>query len=169
MIITETNRLTLREFKFEDAENLYNLNSDQEVIKYTGDKAFQSILEAKIFIQNYDAYSKYGYGRWAVELKTTKQFIGWCGLKYIPSLNETDIGFRLIKDFWEKGYATEAAKASLEFAFNVLKMEAIVGIAMKENIASIKVLEKIGMVFWKEFIFDEHPGLYFKIEKGDFK
>ncbi|MCB9249875.1 MAG: GNAT family N-acetyltransferase [Ignavibacteriales bacterium] len=169
MIITETNRLILREFIFEDAENLYKLNSDPEVIKYTGDNAFQSVEEAKIFIQNYDAYSKYGYGRWAVELKATKQFIGWCGLKYIPSLNETDIGFRLIKDFWEKGYATEAAKASLEFGFNVLKMEVIVGRAMKENVASIKVLEKIGMVFWKEFIFDEHPGLYFKIEKGDFK
>lgn len=98
MIIYETEKLALREFSNEDAVQLYLLNLDPDVIKYTGDKSFDNIAEAKLFLENYDHYQKYGYGRWAVLNKPDHEFLGWCGLKYTPELNEVDIGFRFLKN-----------------------------------------------------------------------
>jgi ribosomal-protein-alanine N-acetyltransferase len=76
-IVLETPRLFLREITVEDAESVYLLNHDPDVIKYTGDNAFESIEAAKSFINNYDQYKKYGFGRWAVIEKLTSNFIGW--------------------------------------------------------------------------------------------
>ena len=163
--ILETPRLLLREFREADALHFFELNEDPEVIRYTGDLPFASAEEARRFLLDYDRYKKYGYGRWAVLLKETEAgpaWIGWCGLKYIPELNETDIGFRFFRRYWGKGYATEAARACLEYGFRRLGLKRIVGRAMKENGASVRVLEKIGLEFWKEFEFMEHPGLYFR-------
>jgi ribosomal-protein-alanine N-acetyltransferase len=164
MIILETERLYLRELTIDDAENFYSLNLNDEVIKFTGDDAFKSIEEAKSFLENYDHYTKYNFGRWAVMHKLTNQFIGWCGLKYTKELDEYDIGFRFFKRYWNKGYATEAAKACIDLGFQKYKINIIVGRAMKENIGSIKVLEKIGLSFSKSFNFDGNKGVIYIIE-----
>jgi [ribosomal protein S5]-alanine N-acetyltransferase len=161
--IIETNRLYLRELSVDDAQHFYHLNSDEEVIKYTGDKAFSSIEEAQIFLKNYNSYQKYNYGRWAVIDKSTTEFIGWCGLKYSPELDAVDIGFRFFKKYWNQGFATESAKACLEYGFEKLQLPKIVGRAMEENIASIKVLEKIGMTYSKNCEFDLHNGVLYEI------
>jgi [ribosomal protein S5]-alanine N-acetyltransferase len=117
MHILQTQRLYLREITEADAENAYLLNLDPEVLKYTGDVAFNSMEEARTFLKNYDHYKKYQFGRWAVMTKNEHQFLGWCGLKYTEDLNEHDIGFRLFKKFWNRGYATEAAKACVKMSF----------------------------------------------------
>ena len=145
--IFETQRLFLREFTIDDAENAYLLNLDEEVIKYTGDQSFISIEEAKKFLANYNDYKKNGFGRWAVINKTDNDFLGWCGLKYSTDVDEVDIGFRLFKKHWNKGYATESANACIEMGFNKFGITSIVGRARKENSASIRVLEKIGLQF----------------------
>ena len=88
MKILETERLYLREMETDDAENAYRLNLDWENIKYTGDKPFESIQEAKEFLLNYSHYKNYGFGRWAVIEKYSNEFLGWCGLKYTPELDE---------------------------------------------------------------------------------
>ena len=151
----------------DDAENAYRLNLDPDVIKYTGDKSFQSVEEAKEFLLNYKHYEKYGFGRWAVINKDNKEYLGFCGLKYTPELDEHDIGFRLIKKYWNKGYATEASKACIDYGFNKLGINWIVGRAMKENIASVRVLEKSGLAYWKEFDFDGELGVVYKIGRND--
>ncbi len=161
--IIETTRLLLRPFREEDAPAFFELNEDPEVIRYTGNRPFHDVEEARRFLREYDEYEKYGYGRWAVLLKPGREFIGWCGLKYISELQETDLGFRFFQRHWGKGYATEAGRACVDYGFSVLGLAMIVGRAMKENQASIRVLEKCGMAFWKEFDFMEHPGLYFRI------
>lgn len=163
--ILETNRLYLREMTPDDAEQAYLLNLDPEVVKYTGDVAFKSIDEAKTFLENYNHFKKYGFGRWAVIDKTNDEYLGWCGLKYSEDLDEFDIGFRFFKKHWNKGYATEAAKACLEIGFDKFGMKTIVGRVMKANIGSIKVLEKIGLRFDRTFNFDGQEGLIYKIEK----
>ena len=163
--ILETQRLFLREFTIDDAENAYLLNLDEEVIKYTGDKSFINIEEAKKFLANYNDYKKNGFGRWAVINKTDNDFLGWCGLKYSTDVDEVDIGFRLFKKHWNKGYATESAKACIEIGFNKFGITTIVGRARKENIASIRVLEKIGLQFYKPYDFDGNEGVIYKIEK----
>lgn len=154
--------------KAEDAENAYFLNLDPEVIQYTGDPPFKSVEEAGIFLTKYDHYRKYGFGRWAVIRKTDDAFLGWCGLKYSPDVDEYDVGFRFFKKYWNKGYATEAAKACLELGFEKYALPIIVGRAMTANKGSIRVLEKIGLTFFKNFDFEGHEGVIYKLEKNAF-
>lgn len=165
MSIHETTRLILREMTPEDAQGAYDLNSDPEVIQYTGDKSFETVEEARIFLTNYDHYRKYGFGRWAVIRKEDNAFLGWCGLKYTPEKDEYDIGFRFFKKYWNKGYATEAATACLEKGFNEFNMQVIVGRAMKDNTASIHVLQKIGLRYWKDDGCGGEAGVVYKMER----
>lgn len=162
-MILETKRLILREFLISDANSMFELNNNSKVLKYTGDKAFISINEAEKFIEKYDAYQKNGFGRWAVLLKENNQFIGWCGLK-LNEENFVDIGFRFFEKNWGQGYASEAAKATIEYGLNTLNIKEIIGRSSTENIASIKVLEKLNMKFWK---YDDCKGIedavYYKI------
>ena len=155
----ETERTTMRKLTKEDAIDFYTLNLDEEVLKFTGDKPFENIQTAVDFLTNYDQYEKYGVGRLAVIDKATLKFIGWCGLKYSQDKDQYDIGFRFYRNYWNKGYATETAKKCLDFGFSKLKIEKIVGRAMKENIGSIKVLEKIGMTIKENFDFEGQQGV----------
>ena len=155
-IILETQRLILREFLVTDAENMFQLNSDPEVIRYTGDVPFASVEEAKRFIQQYDKYREFGYGRWTIVLKDSAQYVGWSGLSFDDNTTETDLGFRLLKKNWNKGFATEAAKDCLHYGFQQLGLEKIIGRAMEDNKASIHILKKVGMTFEKKF--EAHGG-----------
>ena len=166
-IVHETERLILREFDISDAQAFYELNLDEEVMRYTADKVFATVGESEELIRNYSEYKKSGYGRWTVVLKETNEILGWCGLKYIESVQEVDLGYRLHKKYWNNGYATEASKASLAIGFEQYGLDLIVGRTMRENAASIKVLEKVGMTYWKDFEFEEHPGVYYRIFKSD--
>lgn len=164
--ILQTERLILRELNTDDAENFYKLNLNPNVIRYTGNSAFKNINEAQEFLINYQDYKLNGFGRWAVIEKSSNEFLGWCGLKYDENLDETDIGFRFFEECWNKGFATESAKACIGYGFETLNLKSIVGRAMSENRASIKVLEKIGLKFENEFDFDENnKGMIYKILK----
>lgn len=162
--ILETNRLVLRELHPSDAKSFYDLNSNANVIKYTGNSAFKNVDEARGFLEGYQDYKLNGYGRWAVIEKATDKFIGWCGLKFGEMKNETDIGFRFFEEEWNKGYATESAVACMQYGFENLKLKRIIGRAMKENIGSIKVLEKIGLKYEKDIEFDGKEAVIYAIE-----
>lgn len=166
--IIETKRLLLRELNISDAEHFFKLNANPEVLKYTGDKPFKSLSEAELFLKNYSDYKINGFGRWAVISKESNEFLGWCGLK-LNEENQIDLGFRFFQKYWGKGYATEAAGAALEFGFNNLKMNNIIGRASAKNKASVNVLEKLGMSFWKS---DSCEGIetpvYYQINKTKF-
>jgi RimJ/RimL family protein N-acetyltransferase len=157
-VVIETNRLLLRTFATEDAPLIYELNSDPEVIRYTGDPIKDiddatKVLEQVILPQ----YALYNYGRWAVHIKPGLEFIGWCGLKNRPDRNEINLGYRFIKSSWGKGYATEAAFACIKYGFKKLDLRCITGRAMPENISSIMVLKKCGMTFITKEVVDGHP------------
>ena len=148
-----TPRLLLRTFSEEDAPLIYELNLDPEVTRYTLDpirdrEHAREVLERSILPQ----YALYNYGRWAVHTLPHMEFIGWCGLKMRPEMAETDLGYRFMQKAWGHGYATEAAAACLRFGFENLGLERIVGRALPGNIASIRVLEKCGMVYIGEEI-----------------
>lgn len=162
-IIIEIEHLILREHNAGDAEKAYPLNLDPDVIKHTGDDAFASIDEARTFLINYEHYIKYGFGRWIVLDKQTHEFLGWCGLKYTPELDEFDVGYRFFKKHLNKGYATEAASACLKLGFEKFGMKTIVGRAMKKNVASIKLLEKLGLTYFEERDCGMHDGVMYKI------
>jgi len=141
----ESPRLGFREFVPADAGDLYRLNSDAEVIRYTGDPPFSSEQEAHDFVLGYDRYRNDGFGRWAAINKSDQAFIGWSGLNRIGS--DIDLGYRFFRSVWGQGFATEAARACLDFGFDQLGMSRIIARALPENVASWKVLEKVGMQF----------------------
>ena len=149
-ILIETERLLLREITLDDKEVLFKLHSDPAVQKYTGEAVVESVEEMERAIKTrISNYKKYGYGRWATILKSGKQFVGWAGLAYLPEFDEIDLGYRFLPEYWGSGLATEASEAILDYGFNQLGLEKIVAIAMKENLASIRVMEKVGMEFDK--------------------
>src|SRR4051812_25559837 len=102
MIQLETKRLLLRQFLEEDAEAMYWLNADPEVIKYTGDPPFKDVAQSLDLIKNYSQYEKYKMGRLTLIVKETYEIIGWCGLKYHQDSDEVDIGYRLKRSAWRK-------------------------------------------------------------------
>jgi len=148
--IIETERLLLREITLEDKEEMFRLYSNTEVHKYTGEPLMESMEEmVKAIELRISDYKKFGYGRWATFLKNGMQFVGWSGLAYLPEFDEIDIGYRFFPEYWGLGIATEAAKAILSYGFDHLQLNRIIAIAMHENKASIRVMEKIGMIFEK--------------------
>lgn len=145
--ILRTRRLYLREFDPRDAAALYALNSDPEVMRYTGDVAFASAAAAEAFVRDYDHYRNHRFGRWAVVLERNHRFIGWSGLQKDETTGEVDLGFRLFTQYWAQGYATEAGKAALQVGFERYGLDRIIARSMRENLPSVTVLRKLGMEF----------------------
>lgn len=142
-----TERVYLRELAPEDAASLYALNSDPEVMRYTGDAPFISQAAARAFLQDYDQYRQHGFGRWAVIRRRDDCFLGWSGLRKDERSGEVDLGFRYFTEFWAQGYATEAGRACLQLGFEKFDLDRIVGRSMRENLPSVTVLQKLGMEF----------------------
>lgn len=149
-IIIETERLIIREITLEDKEALFRLHANPSVQKYTGEPVVKSMEEIKTAIESRIIdYTQYGFGRWATVLKSGNQFVGWAGLAYLPEFDEIDLGYRFLPEYWGLGIAMEASRAILNYGFDSLKLKKIIAIAMKENKASIRVMEKVGMEFDK--------------------
>jgi ribosomal-protein-alanine N-acetyltransferase len=165
----ETERLIMRPFEIKDAPLLFELNSDPDVTQYVGEGAYETVEQVEAFIRSYNQYEKYGLGRLNMFTKTTGEYIGWCGLKYLADRNEVDIGYRLLKQYWGKGYATESAKANLNYGFNTVGLERIIGMAMKENTASINVFKKLGLIYSHDESCGHQPGVIYAITKDQWK
>ncbi len=161
MKILETDRLLLRTFEAADFEGMLAINQDPLVMAHFPglvDKAGTQGLIDKIN----QHYLDYGYTLYAVELKSTAEFIGFVGLLK-PSFEahftpNTEIGWRLSAKHWGKGYAPEAAHAVLDYAFNVLKFPEVVSFTSMTNTNSIRVMEKIGLKHDEADDFN-HPNL----------
>lgn len=167
-IILSTSRLTLREFELSDAPAFYDLNSDWDVMKYTGDVAFKNVQESENLIRNYSDYQKNGFGRNTVVLNETQEIIGWCGLKRHKD-GKVDIGYRFFKTHWNKGYATESARAIMDYGFKNYSLKEIIGNASADNIGSIRVFEKLGMKYIGKQDYDGiENSVQYHILKADF-
>ena len=156
--ILETERLYLREFTIDDAQLLIDLNSNPKVTRYTGDGPVKDLEDSKRILTDiiFPQY-KNKMGRWAVHLKSNNEFIGWCGLKFIAEDNEIDLGYRFFETHWGKGYASESAKAVLSYGVNTLKLKNIIARAAKDNVASINVIKKLGLVYLKDDMCSHDP------------
>lgn len=154
--IIETERLVLRPFTLHDIPASYQMNLDAEVSRYTGDGGVVSReeIERRIKEDVLGDYQKYGYGRLAVSVKGGPDFIGFAGLKYLPDLDEVDLGYRLMSAHWGNGYGTEAARACMDYGFNTLGLTSIVALVLPENAASVHVLEKLGFAMDGEVVED---------------
>lgn len=141
-----TQNLTLRAFSEQDAEAMYHILSGQDVLRYFPTTQPPTLPQVQKMIDRLlKHWEKHGYGLWAVELRETGDLVGRCGLQYIPETDEIEIDFILGRQFWGQGFATEAGKASLQFGFEELNLTSIVGIVHVDNLASQRVLQKLGM------------------------
>lgn len=162
MIYFKTDRLIFRDWKNTDLELFINMNADKEVMKYFPDTLTRDESE-DFFNLIKDEFVDRGYGLYAVELKDSGEFIGYIGFHlstfkadFTPCV---EIGWRLRKEFWGKGYATEGALSCLEYGFNTLGFKDIYSFTAVINTLSENVMKRIGLSFIKHF---DHP----KVEKG---
>ncbi len=167
-----TDRLIIRPTVMEDAPLLMDLNSDPEVMRYTGDVEFSNIVEYQNLIRErlIPQFKTHKMGRFSVTLKNGT-FLGWCGLKYFPETDEVDLGYRFMKKFWGLGYASESGLECLKYGFKTLGLKRIIGKAMPENTASIKVLQKLGMTF-RGYVHDPtdpQAFILYEMKQGEFK
>jgi RimJ/RimL family protein N-acetyltransferase len=151
-IIVETERLLLREFDEGDAEAFLALGSDPAILRYTGDPGggLRSLEHALHVMRSRTLadYQKHGFGRWACVHKADDRVIGFAGLKRLDDLGgEVDLGYRFLPAYWGKGLATEASRPAVEYGFTRLGLRRILGLVDPENVASARVLEKVGMTF----------------------
>ncbi|MBN9284973.1 MULTISPECIES: GNAT family N-acetyltransferase [unclassified Flavobacterium] len=147
--IIETERLYIRELVPEDAAGIFRLDSDPDVHEFLGKKPIKTLEEAQNAIAYIRTqYQTNGIGRWAMVLKDTNEFIGWTGLKLITEpLNQHvqfyDLGYRIIKEHWRKGYGLESATACLNYGFNTMQLDKIYAYAMIGNTGSRAILQKL--------------------------
>jgi ribosomal-protein-alanine N-acetyltransferase len=166
----ETERLLLRELLLSDVDGMFELDSNPKVHLFLGNKPVKDIEESLDQIKNIQQqYKDFGIGRWAVILKETNEFLGWSGIKFIRNEinNHKDfyeIGYRFIEKHWGKGYATEAGKAFINYAFNVMKVEAVYAYADAGNENSRKILEKLGLQYVNSFEYEEELEVWYELK-----
>lgn len=165
----KTERLILRKFNETDSEALFKILGQENILRYFPNPNSPPKEKVEGLIRNQlEQWEQYGYAWWAVTLPADSAFLGWCGLQYLPETDETEVGYLLGRQWWGKGYATEAAYASLVFAFNDLDMEQIIALVHPENQASIRVIEKIGMFFVDAKPYFGMDMLRYRITKSQF-
>ena len=145
--ILATKRVILRQLTQDDLDNLYRLNSNPQVMEYIAPVYDLETCQKRLDIAQtyYQRNSK--FGKWAAILKETEEFMGWFCLKHLDNSDETEIGYRMLPEFWGKGIATEVSFALVEYGFTEAGLDRIVGICRPENIASQRVLLKAGLIY----------------------
>ena len=169
-IVTE--RFLLRDLELTDAEGIFKLDSEPDVHEFLGKKPIKTIDEAVKIIEHVRAqYQRNGIGRWAIIDKETNDFVGWSGLKYEEGLrkefNYYDLVYRLRKEYWGNGIATETAYESLQYGFEQLKLKEIGAAAAINHVVSNRILKKIGLKFVETFEYDNTLHNWYKLEKSD--
>lgn len=151
MHIIHTQRLALQPFTLDDLDALAEINGDPQVMRYIGDgmpASRERTAERLNFIIEHGR--RYGFSVWAVRSKQTPSLIGFCGLIRLDGTTEVEVGYRFAQAHWGKGFATESARASLRYGFEELALDRIVAVVQPENIASQRVLEKLGFKYEKD-------------------
>ena len=146
--ILKTEHLTLRPLQPSDAEVLHRIYQSEGVLRYFPNPSPPPLERVQRFVAGQQVHwEKYRYGNWGILPDGEVEIIGWTGLQFLPELNESEVGFLLDRPFWGKGYATEAALASLRFGFEHFDFDHIIALAHPENLASRRVIEKCGMIY----------------------
>ena len=145
--IFETERLRLRPPRESDLDNIYRLGSSSVVMRYITNGKTQNMEEAKADLEKRIKASTRIFGYWITEERESGEFIGWLALKRLDQSDEVEVGYRFLENAWGKGYATEGSRQLLDYAFRHLNLPKVVAIALKENKASTRVMEKLGMQY----------------------
>jgi RimJ/RimL family protein N-acetyltransferase len=164
----ETERLLLRISRPDDLDDLARLFSDPDVLRYVGDGKPTTREEADRTLQSIiKHWQTHGFGRWAAFDKRSEKFVGFGGLRSL--FGTPEVVYHLAKANWGKGLATELGRAALRFGFEDRGFDRIVAIAKPENVASIHVMNKLGMRFEKNATYYDLDVIQYEIHREDFK
>jgi ribosomal-protein-alanine N-acetyltransferase len=143
--VLRTDRLTLRHFTEADAEFILRLVNEPSWIRFIGDRNVHTVDDAVAYLRErwMPAYERHGYGLYLAERLEDGVPLGMCGLVRRDTLEHADVGFAFLPEFWGQGYATESAAATLDHARD-LGMGRLLAITHPDNVASIRLLERIG-------------------------
>jgi ribosomal-protein-alanine N-acetyltransferase len=167
--IVETDRLAFRHFTLDDLPLLIEQRSDPDVNRFLGGPERQNAEALATRIRFYmSCYDSHGFGMCPMIWKETGDMIGSAGLQPLENTEEIEVGYSLIKTFWGKGIATEAARGWMEFGFNEQGLERIVGVTDLDNAASQHILEKLGMKYEKTEVHYDIECSFYGVSKSDF-
>lgn len=140
-------RIDLREFTRDDFDDLFRLDSDPRVMKYIngGKPSTRKDVEAALSRVARYYRSWYGLGVWRASRRDNGEFIGWYSLKYTPPTCDVEVGYRLLRDAWGLGFATEGATELVRYGFEDLGLDKIIGVTHPGNRVSQRVLMKAGL------------------------
>ena len=148
----ETPRLLLRLMQPSDLDDLLNIFGDPKVMDSFNEQPFTSEQMQRWLQRNLAHQDEFGYGLFSVILKSENLLIGDCGLEHmvVEGEQKTELGYDFCSDYWNQGYATEAASAVRDFAFNRLRLPGLISLIRKGNQSSRRVAEKVGMALEEE-------------------
>jgi len=162
--------LTLRPLQMTDAEVLRRIYQVEGVLRYFPNPNPPPLEKVQKFIEGQQTHwEQYGYGNWGIAPQGEIEIVGWAGPQFLPETNETEVGYLLNHPYWGRGYATEAAWASLMFAFENFGFEKIIGLTHPENTASQRVLEKCGLTLRDRKVYFGMEMCRYWIERPDFQ
>lgn len=165
-----TARLTLRGFTAEDFDEFAAMRADAEVMRYIGLTGAQAREQSEAWLEkNRKRWADEGFGMWAVTDRRDGRLLGWCGLSRLENTREVELGYGLRRDAWGRGLTTEAARASVRYGFEEKSAGRIVAVAMPENTASRRVMEKLGMRYVRKDFFYGSGVVYYAIERDEFR
>lgn len=157
MNVLETERLTLRRIALADAPLLLGVMNDPAFIEHVADRGLRTTDDGERYIAEkmLPSFEQHGFGMYVVDLKEFGTPIGTCGLFKREEMEDVDIGYAFLREYWGQGFAYEAAAAVMAYGRDVLGLPKIIAMTGPENISSIKLLEKLGLRFERMVRFGE--------------
>lgn len=167
MYILETEKLKLRKMNINDVDNLMEIFSDPIAMQYYP-STYPKEVAQKWINWNLENYEKHQSGLWICELIEDGTFVGQCGIipQVVDEIEEMEIGYLFVREFWGKGLATEAAIAVKDYGFNTIGLNRLVATIYHKNTPSIKLAERIGMTFEKRTFVGKSDDLIYSIHKN---
>ena len=165
-IVLSTPRLRLAEWELEDQQAFRPIATDPEVMRYISGGAPWSDEQIQEFVlRQIRQAADHGFCLWKLLLGDSSRLAGFCGLQPLAASDEIEIGWWLARDLWGQGLATEAARAALKFAWDPAGLSRIVAVARRENTASLRVMEKLGMRYERDTVHKGIPVVLYSVSR----
>lgn len=162
-----TPRMSLLPWKPEDTSEFLPIASDREVMRYIGDGLPWSREQVERFVaRQIDVQRRYGFCLWQLRFRATGALIGFCGLQPLDGTDEIEIGWWLARAFWGQGLATEAAREAMRDGLERVGLRRVVAIAQLPNLASVRIMKKLGMKLEREMEWKGVPVAQYAIESN---
>lgn len=166
--VLRIDEFAMRPIQAADLDALAVIWTDPEVTRFLPSCGMPISREKteKALVSFIEHWEKRGYGIWAIVKNASLEMVGYCGLRYLDELNEVEVLYGLAKAYWGKGIATQAAKASISYGFNVANLDRLIALTLPDNQASKRVIEKSGLHYEKQIHIFNLNGLYYSIVRS---